>query len=179
MCMWFWGYPPIITIKIDTMWAQFLLTFPLIIWKLYILVLHGLKMCMWLGGYPAFIFSTLRTFSTYFFFFFSCDRLTWETRGRNSSFSFTPNFLKLCKSFCHDLKMCMYFWGYPSLPHFTPPHPPPPPPPPPRQSFFINFFRFRRCFSGLISIRIDTLWVQLNLVFHPSFLNYAYLFYMV
>ena len=136
-------------------------------WSEDVHVVRGLS-CLYL------FFSTLRTFSTYFFFFFfSCDRLTWETRGRNSSYSFTPNFLKLCKNFCHDLKMCMYFWGYPSLPHFTPPPPPPP------QSFFINFFRFRRCFSGLISIRIDTLWVQLNLVFHPSFLNYAYLFYMV
>ena len=45
-------------------------------------------------------------------------------------------------------------------------------------SFFINFFHFVT-FSSLISIRIDILWVQLILVFQPSFLNYAYLFYMV
>ena len=51
--------------------------------------------------------------------------------------------------FCHGLKMCIWFWGYPPL-------------------FFINFFLFYYLiffFSGQITIRIDTLRVQLFLEF--------------
>ena len=50
-----------------------------------------------------------------FCFFFSCDTMTWVIFGRNSSYSFIPNFLKLCRCVSHGLKMCMCFWDYPPI----------------------------------------------------------------
>ena len=44
-----------ISIKIYTLWVQLILQFPPIILKLYLLVLHGLKMCVWFWGYPPII----------------------------------------------------------------------------------------------------------------------------
>ena len=101
-------------------------------------------MCMWFWGYPAIIIFQLFAF----FFplsFFSCDIMMWLACGGNSAYNFIPNFLKLCRCFCHNLKMCTCLLGYPSI-------------------IFINFFfpLFRR-FSGPISLRIDNLWVQLIL----------------
>ena len=33
--------------------------------------------------------------------------MTWVACGRNYSDSFAPNVLKLCRCFCHGLKMCI------------------------------------------------------------------------
>ena len=43
-------FPGPISIGKDTLWAQLLQEFSTIILKLYIFVLHGLKMCMWFGA---------------------------------------------------------------------------------------------------------------------------------
>ena len=75
MCICFWGYPTFIfyqlfflffdvfqipiSIRIDTLCLQRILQFPPIVFKLCILVLHGLKMCMWFWDYPTFIFYQL------------------------------------------------------------------------------------------------------------------------
>ena len=119
----------------------------LVIWKLCILVLHGLRMCMWFWGYPAIIFfhSLFCTFQLGFFF--SCDTMTWVACGRNSSYSFIPNFLKLCSYiyFFHDLKICMCFWAYAPV-------------------IFINFFHFFYVVFRSLLVS-ETLRVQLILQF--------------
>ena len=89
------------------------------------------------SGYPVIIFFQL--FAFFNLVFFSCDTMAWVTCGRNSSYSFIPNFLKL--------KMCICFWGYsPIISH----------------QLFSTFFNV---FHVPISIGIDTLWVQLTLQF--------------
>ena len=73
MCVWFWGYPPIIflsiffyffdlvfspnpiSILIVTLWAQLLLQFSTDHFKTMLFVLHGLKMCVLVWGYPPII----------------------------------------------------------------------------------------------------------------------------
>ena len=67
--------------------------------------------------------------------------------GRNSSYSFIQNFLKLCRYFCHGLKMCMCFWGYPPI------------------IFYQIFSTFFNIFQVPISIRLKSLWIQLILQF--------------
>ena len=64
--------------------------------------------------------------------------------GHYSSFRFLLIFLKLCRCFCHGLKMCMCFWDYPPVIFYQ----------------LFPLFQHRQ-----ISIRIDTLWVQLILEF--------------
>ena len=59
---------------------------------------------------------------------------------------FYPIFLKLCRCFCHGLKMYIWFWGYPP-------------------EIFINFFHFFNLVFFTGQIRIDTLWAQLLLEF--------------
>ena len=131
-----------------------------------------MKMCGWFWGYPA--TTCYQLFALFQLIFFSSDTMTRVACGRNFSYSFIANFLKLYRRFIYlfiyflllfilffyGLKMCICFWAYPPI-------------------FFINFFPLiRRCFSGLISIRMipcDTY----PTVFHPSFLNNVYLFYMV
>ena len=56
--------------------------------------------------------------------------------GRNFSYSFITNFLKICRCFFHVLKMCICFWGYPPI------------------IFYQFFLLFQHCFSGPISIRM-------------------------
>ena len=125
MCMWFWGYRPFIFyylfhrfdlvffpgpigIRIDILCAQLLLDFS---------TDHLETMHTWSED----VHVVLRLSCHFFFFqlfaffqlsFFSCDVMTWVACGRNSSFSFIPNFLKLCRRFCHGLKTCMCFRGY-------------------------------------------------------------------
>ena len=81
--------------------------------------------------------------------------------GSNFSHSFLPKCLILCKCFCNGLKMCICFWDYPIL-------------------FFINFFYF---FDIVFQVRLVLKWYLVDAthptVFDPSFLYYAYLFYMV
>ena len=60
-----------------------------------------------------YLFSTFCTFSTHFIFRY--DTLMWVACECNSSYSFIPNFLKLCWCFYHSLKMCICFWGYPPI----------------------------------------------------------------
>ena len=43
------------------------------------------------------------------------DMVRWVACGCNSSYSFIPNFLKLCSCFHHGLKICMCFWDYPLI----------------------------------------------------------------
>ena len=71
--------------------------------------------------------------------------MTWVTCGRILLQFYTKLFENL-KVFCHGLKMCMCFWVYPAI-------------------IFYYFSPLFRCFSGPISIRIDTLWVQLSYSF--------------
>ena len=40
-----------------------------------------------------------------------CQHLPWVSCERNSSYSFLPIFLKLCRCFLHGVRMCMWF-GY-------------------------------------------------------------------
>ena len=39
----------------------------------------------------------------------------WVPCERNSSYNFTPIFLKLCTCFLHGLKMCMWFRNIPCI----------------------------------------------------------------
>ena len=47
-------------------------------------------------------------------FFFTCNAIKvyrqWVPCGRNSSYSFLPIVLKICRCFQHGMKMCMWFW---------------------------------------------------------------------
>ena len=105
-----------------------------------------------------YLFSTFCTFS---FFFSSYDTMTRVACGRNF-IRFMPNFLKLCRCLFHGLKMYICFWGYPPI------------------IFITIFFYF---FDTVFQIRLVSEWYLVDtahrIVFHQSFLNYAYLFYMV
>ena len=83
----------------------------------------------------------------------SVDTMRWVVCGRNSSYSFQPIFLKLCRCFCHGLKMCIWFWGYPLVVLCQ------------LFSLFRVFFFFFFFFSGQITIRIETFCAQLRLEF--------------
>ena len=89
-------------------------------------------------------------FARFQFSFFSYGTVMLVACGRNSSYSFIPNFLKLCRYFCHGLKMCMCLWGYPLI-------------------IFINFFHF---FDVVFQVYLVleyrfllTLWAQFILQF--------------
>ena len=194
----------LISIRIDTLWAQLILPFSTVIFKLCILVLHGLKMCMWFWGYSAiFFFQLFPLFSLSFFrcnmmmwvscmcnfsyisiplfetfqvflawspgldiilnycHFFcflspdvsrrdllkwvypSVDTMRWVACGHNSAYSFIPICLKLCRCFCHGLKMCMRLLGLSS--HFL----------------FINFFKLFLLSVFQVRLLLDTLWAKL------------------
>ena len=75
--------------------------------------------------------------------------MKWVAYGHNPSYNFIPYLLKLKKCFCHGLKMLIGFWVYPSIVLFM------------FFIFFIFTFSMFHFFSGLISISIDNLWVQL------------------
>ena len=64
-------------------------------------------------------------------------------------FSVLPIFLKLCKCFCHGLKMCIWFWGFPPF------------------ILLINFFHFLVFFQVRLLLKMDTEWAQLFLEFSP------------
>ena len=75
------------------------------------------------------------------------------------------HFLKLCRYFCHGLKMCLCVWGYPPIifHQFFPVF---------RLFFsFFFFFFFFFFFSCQITIRIDTLCAQLFKRFPPIILK--------
>ena len=134
MCMWFWSYPSVILYQLLTL---FRLSFffqvqlvqhrclvaatppKLFHWSFrnyaYLLYMVWRWSCWGFGVIlPLPFFSTFCFFFFFFFFnfiFFSCDTMTWELMVA-TSYSFIPNFLKLCRCFCHGLKMCMCFWGY-------------------------------------------------------------------
>ena len=84
----------------------------------------------------------------------SVDTMRWVAYKRSSSYSFLPIFFKLCRCFCHDLEMCMWFWCYPPV------------------MFSINFLTFFDLFfPGQITITIDTLWAQILLEFATDILK--------
>ena len=90
----------------------------------------------------------------------SVDIMRWVACGRNSSYSFIPIFfLNFEGVFCHGLKMCTWFWGYPPIvfinfSHFF------------NVVFLLFFFFF---FSGPVTNRIVTLWAQLLEFFTDHF----------
>ena len=92
-------FPGPISIRTDILWAQLLLDFS----TDYLETMHTCS--TWsedvrvVLGYSAIIFFFLSTFCTFsiYLFFFRCDTMTWIACGRNSSYSFIPNFLKFLK----------------------------------------------------------------------------------
>ena len=140
MCMWYLGYPAII----------FFFLFFFFFFFFFFLFLNFLLFSTYvffLFFFFFFFFFFVFFFFFFFSFFFSCDTMTWVIFGRNSSYSFIPNFLKLCRCVSHGLKMCMCFWDYPPI------------------MFYQLFFHFFDVFQVPISNRLDTLWVQLILQF--------------
>ena len=58
-----------------------------------------------------FTFSALWTWSLFFFTWNAIKVYRqWVPCGHNSSYSFPPIVLKLCRCFLHEIKMCMWFW---------------------------------------------------------------------
>ena len=147
-----------ISIRIYILWAQLLLGFStdhLETMRAYSIRSENVHMVFGLSCHYLFFF-----YYYYFFFalfqliFFTCDTMTWIACESNSSYSFKPILLKPCRCFCHCLKMSMCFWGYPLIIFYH----------------FLDVFRYKnRYLVGAIH----------PTVFQPSFLNYAYLFFMV
>ena len=90
------------------------------------------------------------------------QHLPWVSCERNSSYSFLPIFLKLCRCFLHGVRMCMWF-GYNCL------------------IIFYHFFHFvnlviflPQCIDSgyLVSATPHT-------ILYQSFWNFAYVFSMV
>ena len=128
----------------------------------------GLGVILPLFFFQLFLFFFFFVFFFLFFFFFnlvfySCDTMTWVTCGRNSSYSFIPNFLKLCR--------CFFFLSWSEDVHelvgLSPHH---------FIYFFSNLSTFFR--SWLVSEQIPC-GCNPSYSFPPIILNYAYLFYMV
>ena len=115
------------SIRIDILWAQLLLDFSTD-------QLETMRACStWyedvrvaLGLTCHYLFLNFCTFST---LCFRCDTMTWVACGRNYSDSFAPNVLKLCRCFCHGLKICL------------------------SSHYLYPLFQFFRLFSDPISIR--------------------------
>ena len=107
-----------------------------------------------------FIFFFFFFFFFFFYFFFSHCELSHFLRSRlvsekmlcwcNSSYSFLPIIFKLCIFVLHDLKMCVWFCGYPPI------------------IFYQLFTLYTYFFPGPISIGVDTLWAQLLLEFYTN-----------
>ena len=100
-------------------------------------------------------FSTFCTFST----FFICDTMTSVPLvGTTHLTVLYQTFLKLCRCFCHSLKMCMWLWlGLSS-------------------HFFLSFFPLFQLtfFPGPISIRIVS--ANLPRLLHRSFFFFFFFF---
>ena len=111
-----------------------------------------------------YLFSAFCTFSTYFVF--SCDTMIRVACGYNFSYSFIPNFLKLCMCFIYVWR-CAYAFGV-TLPSFF-------------FFFFLStFFHFFDVgFQVLLVLEWYLVGATYPTVFHPSFLNYVHLFYMI
>ena len=67
----------------------------------------GLDIFHWLFSSHFFCFVNLSLFSVW-----NAIKVyrQWVPCGRNSSYSFPPIVLKLCRCFQHEMKMCMWFW---------------------------------------------------------------------
>ena len=89
---------------LGTLWAQLFLKFS----TDFRCFLHGMKMCMWFG----YFFSLFCFVNLVFFFVWNAIKVyrQWVPCGCNSSYSFPPIVLKLCRCFQHRMKMCMWFW---------------------------------------------------------------------
>ena len=127
----------LISIRIDILWPQLLLSF-------YTDQLETMHTCSTWSEDVHRVFGLSCHYLFFNFLLFSCDSMTWVTCGHNSFYSFIRNVLKLCRCFCHGLKICMCFWGYPLI-------------------IFLSFFPHFRHFQVRVSCRIDTLWAQLIL----------------
>ena len=132
-------FPGSVSIKIDILWAQLLLDLS----TYHLETMHTFS--NWsedehmVYGYPIIFFFEL--FALFQLSFCSCDTITRVACGRNSSYSFILNFLKLCRClFCSWSADVHVLLGLSS--HYY---------------FYQLFPRFRHRFLGQISIRIDTL----------------------
>ena len=88
-------------------------SFPPLVLKLFRWYLHGMKMYMWSWYNRLIIFSHFFCFvNLVLFFTWNVIKVyrQWVRYGRNSSYSFPPIVLKLCRCFLHKMRMCMWFW---------------------------------------------------------------------
>ena len=83
-------------------------SFSPIVLKFFRCFLHGMKICMWFGYNPCFF--SLFLLCELVFFWYEVLSKCIDSCGRNSSYSFPPIVLKLCRCFLHEMKMCMWFW---------------------------------------------------------------------
>ena len=93
-------------------------SFPPVVLKLCRCFQHEMKMCMWFGYNTSIIFSHFFCFMNLVSFFdMKCCQSVWTVGilWVNSSYSFPPIVLKLCRCFLNGMKMCMRFWCNPLI----------------------------------------------------------------
>ena len=124
MCVWFGGYPVITCFQRFALfqlifvllchddkgssWQQLLLQFYKQAFLKLFKCFYGLKMCMCFWGYPPII--SYQLFRRCFSCLISIRMIHYR---HNSSYSFPIIIFKLCVLVLYDLKMCVWFWGYP------------------------------------------------------------------
>ena len=96
-----------------TLWAQLLLQFCTdLFWNFADVFCMEWRYACGLGTILWLFFLTLSALWTFWYEMLLVDR-QWVPCGRNSSYSFAPIVLKLCRCFLHGMKMCRWMWYNP------------------------------------------------------------------